>query len=316
MEISYSIIIPHYNIPDLLMRCLKSIPVREDVQVIVVDDCSPDADTYLERYPELSRPYLEFYSTEKGGSAGRARNVGLKHAKGKWLIFADADDFFSICFNDILDTYSDNSEDVIFFNANSVDLNYLPSDRVKHLNRMIEKYLTDEAKDATLLRYAFGEPWCKIIKRSLIEDSSVLFEESPIHNDTYFSYMVGHHASNIAVDIRAGYFVTARPGSVSKQLDEKLLLTRMDIFAKKNRFLADSKINYFDPIFWQPLRIATENNMVEVLNQCYEIAETYGYKKEFIDCHLIAIKKAQLREARYKQRRVIIDKIKRTIKLD
>ena len=35
----YSIIIPHYNIPDLLRRCLESIPQRDDVQVIVVDDC-------------------------------------------------------------------------------------------------------------------------------------------------------------------------------------------------------------------------------------------------------------------------------------
>ena len=91
MKPLFSIIIPHYDIPDLLMRCLKSIPVSEDIQVIVVDDNSPDADTYLERYPELSRPYLEFIRTTKGGGAGYARNVGLDHAKGKWLLFADAD---------------------------------------------------------------------------------------------------------------------------------------------------------------------------------------------------------------------------------
>ena len=33
----FSIIIPHYDIPDLLMRCLKSIPVSEDIQVM--EDC-------------------------------------------------------------------------------------------------------------------------------------------------------------------------------------------------------------------------------------------------------------------------------------
>ena len=63
---TFSIIIPHKNIPDLLMRCLKSIPVSEDIQVIVVDDNSADADTYLDNYPELSRPYLEFIRTTKG----------------------------------------------------------------------------------------------------------------------------------------------------------------------------------------------------------------------------------------------------------
>ena len=88
----YSIIIPHYNCPDLLTRCLDSIPVREDIQVLVIDDCSPGADKYKELYPALSRPYLEFYNTPFGGSAGRARNIGLDHAKGKWIVCVDADD--------------------------------------------------------------------------------------------------------------------------------------------------------------------------------------------------------------------------------
>ena len=79
-DAKFSIIIPHKDIPDLLMRCLKSIPVSEDIQVIVVDDNSADADTYLDKYPELSRPYLEFIRTTKGGGAGYARNVGLDHA--------------------------------------------------------------------------------------------------------------------------------------------------------------------------------------------------------------------------------------------
>ena len=39
-EINYSIIIPHKNSTVLLERCLKSIPCRKDVQVIVVDDNS------------------------------------------------------------------------------------------------------------------------------------------------------------------------------------------------------------------------------------------------------------------------------------
>ena len=40
MSYNYSIIIPHKNIPELLQRCLDSIPKREDIQIIVVDDNS------------------------------------------------------------------------------------------------------------------------------------------------------------------------------------------------------------------------------------------------------------------------------------
>ena len=115
MTPTYSIIIPHKEIPDLLMRCLRSIPVSEDIQVIVVDDNSADADTYLDTYPELSRPYLEFIRTKTGGGAGYARNVGLDHAKGKWILFADADDFFVEDMHDIISSYVDSEADVIYF---------------------------------------------------------------------------------------------------------------------------------------------------------------------------------------------------------
>ena len=111
----FSVIIPHREIPDLLMRCLKSIPVSEDIQVIVVDDNSPDVDTYLEKYPELSRPYLEFIRAPKNGGAGYARNIGLNHAKGKWLLFADADDFFVGNMYDIISMHVESDADVIYF---------------------------------------------------------------------------------------------------------------------------------------------------------------------------------------------------------
>src|SRR5690554_1026331 len=99
-SINYSVIIPHKNIPDLLERCLQSIPIREDIQVIVVDDNSdPDKVNFLE-FPGLNRKNTEVYFTKEGKGAGYARNVGLTKAKGKWLIFSDADDYFNECFND------------------------------------------------------------------------------------------------------------------------------------------------------------------------------------------------------------------------
>ena len=42
MNYNISIIIPHKNIPKLLERCLNSIPEREDIQIIIVDDNSDE----------------------------------------------------------------------------------------------------------------------------------------------------------------------------------------------------------------------------------------------------------------------------------
>jgi len=52
--------------------------------------------------------------------AWRSRNVGLEHAKGKWLLFADADDFFVEDMYDIITSYVDSEVDVIFFKEKSV----------------------------------------------------------------------------------------------------------------------------------------------------------------------------------------------------
>ena len=164
----FSIIIPHYDIPDLLMRCLKSIPVSEEIEVIVVDDNSPGADTYLEKYPELSRPYLKFIRAPKNGGAGYARNIGLNHAKGKWLMFADADDSFVKRMQEMLSPYIDSSSDVIYFRRKVVKSENFNCEVEKgiYLKKIIDNYF--QTGDEWIIRTGFNPPYAKMIKRDLV----------------------------------------------------------------------------------------------------------------------------------------------------
>lgn len=219
--INYSIIIPHYNIPDLLMRCLKSIPMREDIQIIVIDDCSPDANRYLKDYPELSRPYLEFYRTPQGGSAGRARNVGLDYAKGMWLIFLDADDLLTDDAEKILDETINRTEDIIFYNTTCVMSDDLSksSDRNFYV-QYFKEYVSNH--DETPFRYRFHSLWGKIIKRDLVIKNNIRFDETPYSNDVYFSCVTGYFAQTIAVINRPFFIVTERQDSLaSSQFSKK-----------------------------------------------------------------------------------------------
>ena len=58
--INYSVIIPHKNIPKLLQRCLDSIPVRDDLQVIVVDDNSDLDVVDFSHFPKWSGVNYDF----------------------------------------------------------------------------------------------------------------------------------------------------------------------------------------------------------------------------------------------------------------
>ena len=114
MEIVYSIIVLHQNMPDLLQRSLDSIPERDDVQVIVVDDISDPAVVDFDHFPGMDRKDVEIVFDKQGRGLGNVRNVGLDHAKGKWVLFCDSDDFFAEDFPAILDEMADAEEDLIF----------------------------------------------------------------------------------------------------------------------------------------------------------------------------------------------------------
>lgn len=277
MKCFFSIIIPHHNIPHLLKRCLSSIPQREDTQVIVVDDKSNE--NYLPALQLLEKEFnwITFIYTKEGKGAGYARNIGLSHAKGYYILFADADDFFNYCIDSVFDNYKNKDADIIFFNANSLDTDtYMPTYRCLHLNEMIKVYRKHPDKAIFELKYAFGEPWCKMVKRKLIEKNDISFSETIIHNDTRFSYLIGFYGKDIYVDKRAIYCVTDRIGSVSKRISLDRLLTRTAIFAEANQFFKKHHINRFDERGLRPLLNFIMKGKFTYANQCIRIMQENG----------------------------------------
>ena len=238
---NFTIIIPHKNIPHLLERLIKSIPVRDDLEIIVVDDHSDG--NVIEYLNKIERDNLTFLFNQDCRGAGFARNCALPIAKGKWVLFADSDDFFNQGFNDFLDEYVNSDADIVYFNANSVDSeSFEPSNRVNHLHEFIDENYTDKNRGELILRYLFTEPWCKMVKRDIIERYQISFEETSIRNDVRYSYLVGHYASKIIVDNRQLYCVTTRNNSVSRGVGRQASLDELKVFAGWKKFLMDHKV--------------------------------------------------------------------------
>ena len=91
-----SIIIPVYNTEAYLRQCLDSVLVGNMFtgQVVCVNDGSTDGSlAILEEYAR-NYPNVEVYSQENQGQSV-ARNIGLDHAKGDYVLFLDSDDYYS-----------------------------------------------------------------------------------------------------------------------------------------------------------------------------------------------------------------------------
>lgn len=222
---NFSLIIPHFNTHRLLERLLKSLPDREDLQVIVVDDCSNNDLNILEEVKQKF-PKVEWYSTGTNGGGGKARNIGLEHANGKYLIFADSDDYFLPAFNDILETYNDESIDLVYFKAQSInEENGKLSDRGDTINGLIDKY---SKKNILNIKQKFTAPWCRLISLQLVKKHKILFKENPVYNDMFFSMRVEQYAKRIKLDKTPGYCVTKRTGSVSSVTNIQKEIQKME----------------------------------------------------------------------------------------
>lgn len=286
-SIKYSIIIPHLNIPILLKRLIRSIPKRDDLQVIVVDDCSSSDNLSLVKSIKKEFPYVEFYSTDNRGGGGKARNVGLDHAKGEFLIFADADDYFNPCFEDVLEDYKNSDADIIYFSANSVDTEtYENSDRAEYFHNIINTFLSTHNESD--IRFGFVVPWGRFIRRSIVTDNNIRFAETWVSNDMKFSTESDYVAQKLAADKRAIYCVTDRRGSTSKGQAPEEMLSRLKTEAERYRFMKEhcisrhTRIDHFlshylrfketkdENLIKKALKIMTDNQVdVDMLKRIY-----------------------------------------------
>lgn len=237
----FSIIIPHKNIPDLLKRCLNSIPTRKDLEVIVVDDNSRE--DVKKNISSFENPGTTIVYTHEGKGAGYARNVGLSKAQGRWIIFADADDFFTDQFNKALDKHKDNICEIIFFKICSCYCDtLLPSDRGNFINNMIDKA---KKENPDQLRYKRLEPWAKFIKRDYVQKNNILFDETPAANDLFFSLLSGFYASIIDIDTTPIYCLTQREGSLAYAKTRNICEAKIDVIKKVNQFLIDNNLSEY-----------------------------------------------------------------------
>lgn len=131
-----SIIIPTYNQEKLIVRCLDSIPKRDDIEIIVINDGSTDntigaLQDYKKHFNKLR---IISYKNNRGVSY--ARNKGLNSATGEYVLFIDSDDYIdSNVFNDIVDNDL-LFVDIVFYNMIDNENNEYIVDKHRIMNRV------------------------------------------------------------------------------------------------------------------------------------------------------------------------------------
>lgn len=90
----FSIVIPVYNVEKYIDKCLGSLvnQTYKNFEVIIVNDGSPDnSEKIIEKYVKKDKRIKSF--VKENGGLSDARNYGVKHCNGDYLLFLDSDDF-------------------------------------------------------------------------------------------------------------------------------------------------------------------------------------------------------------------------------
>ena len=266
-NVKVSVIVPVYKIEEsLLRRCLDSLASQSEknAEFIVVDDGSPDCcGDIIDEYAIKDSRFVPIHTENCGVS--NARNVGLDHAVGKYVIFVDGDDYVEDLLCEYASTAMDKAgTDVLFFmHQTTIDKkDTITGDgtiemmSVETLKRIMIGVVSQENPIEGVWA---GPPWGKVYKRSIIEENGLRFVLGlKKSQDRVFVLDYLLHVGSAAIYKYVGYHYVINETSVCQRYNpeiESILLMAGEEFEKRKEFIPykneyNSAINTMYMIFF------------------------------------------------------------------
>lgn len=275
-DIFFSIITPNYNSGDKLLRAIKSLEGNSTIfEHIIIDDCSTD-DSFssIEKSEASNQSNLVLFTNSSNVGPGVSRNIGLDFAKGQYVIFLDADDYF---LDKALDTLYDiikskDKIDILVFNYYMItqsncelDLSN-DSDVISSIKNPVHDYLLDRI---------ISSPWCKCLEAELAK--SFRFPDLRVTEDAIYNLDIFMTAKVVSkVDTTLYIFDKTKSGSLTrKAFDRKEFIkfhegwnafekkARMELkLQNSNRLLASRKIR-FEVVYYISRMVVSPNNKLD-----------------------------------------------------
>lgn len=253
-NIEVSVIIPVYNtalyLEELINLLVNQNFDRNKYELIFVNDCSPDnSDEIIIRYKNKFPNLIKLVHQKENSGLGKTRDLGIKAAKGRYIMFVDSDDMVSHDFIRLAyETIKKEDADLVqfnyiyslernfsstFYNPKITKGNYLSFNNITNRGRasIIEDYQTPhvtilENKDSkekyTLLKKIDDISCNKIYKKEIIEASNLKFEKR-IWEDTLFVREYALKSNKIILINNNTYLYWVNPKSLLNTIGPKQL---------------------------------------------------------------------------------------------
>lgn len=223
-KFQYAIVIPHYNSTKLLGRMLSSIPERDDVQIVVVDDCSREEE--VSNLKELHHQNLQIIYMEENHGAGYARNEGLRHIDANWVTFVDSDDMFADDAFSSFDQYANTDNDLLCYYVKAINgVSHKELKNVLHSEVSVRGFYDCQTKKyEDLFRFRNNVCWNKLVRTDFLKKYHIEFEECQVNNDVFYTLCIGLHVKKyqiipkeLYIWIENGDSMTRKPRTIERE---------------------------------------------------------------------------------------------------
>lgn len=237
-----SVVIPVYNTEKYLRATLDDLLAQtlRNFEVLLVDDGSTDQsvpiiEEYMGRDPRIK------LLRQQNSFAGVARNNGIDHARGDYLLFLDSDDRFEPTLLALAyDRAVTEQADVVIFDA---DVLLMPAEQRIDAEWMCQtdrlpKH-TFAATQARLHIFDILNPWTKLYSRAYIQREGFRYQPLFSSNDVHFTMMALACAARIApLPRKLVHYRTGTTGNIQSRKDRSPLDTYEAFIATREQLEA------------------------------------------------------------------------------
>lgn len=246
-----SVIVPVYNNEKYIERCLVSL-LRQDYtgsyEIVLINDGSTDGTLEIAERIAKDHGNVRVF-TQKNGGVSAARNAGLANARGKYVLFADSDDFVEPRYISALyDAIERSGADIACCNYRNVnETNTIGIGCIfRHRPGVFDsaKMLGSLLRDVTVRSYL----WNKMFRRELFEKNGIKFPRGLYYEDMRTMPRMFYHADKIAVIKDELYNYVQRKGSITGTMTPKRIFQYISGYGGIRGFL--DEVNEFSRYMW------------------------------------------------------------------
>tara|TARA_B110000037_G_scaffold78098_1_gene93263 strand:+ start:3029 stop:4318 length:1290 start_codon:yes stop_codon:yes gene_type:complete len=212
-----TIIIPAYNSEKFIRKCINSIPRDKKIEIIIVDDFSKKILENQINFKEFLN--LKIFRNKYNLGPGLSRNIGMKLAQGKYILFLDSDDILNkknilkliehVKYKKNVDFYLCRYKKDTFPKDNLFFLKTLPKNIIREtlLKKIIYK------------NYPIDECWSILFNKKFLTKNNILFPNKiRVAEDEYFLAKVLTEFKNAKTFNKTIYIHNDRKNSLSSNL--------------------------------------------------------------------------------------------------